>query len=165
MASNHGYHLCNCVCAAEMIVDPGPVEGNGDTYQVVSTTNSTAPTPSEQEIEKRIRMSRSSASPVGFNPKPEKNMYQMSNACQEPTETSKQPMRTRYLGHVTGYQLIRDQYFLIGAVPDTYLLSLSSRRTSQPPSRHTSEMLERKIQSPGERWDAGWSTAITSLSS
>eukprot|EP00116_Pleurobrachia_bachei_P012483 sb/3472745/ len=32
---------------------------------------------------------------------------------QEPTETSKQPIRTRYLGHVTGYQPIRDQYFLI----------------------------------------------------
>eukprot|EP00116_Pleurobrachia_bachei_P015530 sb/3475792/ len=27
-------------------------------------------------------------------------------------ETSKQPIRTRYLGHVTGYQPIRDQYFL-----------------------------------------------------
>ena len=26
---------------------------------------------------------------------------------------SKQPIRTRYLGHVTGYQPIRDQYFLI----------------------------------------------------
>eukprot|EP00116_Pleurobrachia_bachei_P015153 sb/3475415/ len=30
----------------------------------------------------------------------------------EPTNTSKQPIRTRYLGHMTGYQLIRDQYFL-----------------------------------------------------
>eukprot|EP00116_Pleurobrachia_bachei_P014629 sb/3474891/ len=28
----------------------------------------------------------------------------------EPTDTSKQPIRTRYLGHVTGYQPIRDQY-------------------------------------------------------
>eukprot|EP00116_Pleurobrachia_bachei_P013950 sb/3474212/ len=35
----------------------------------------------------------------------------------EPTETSKQPIRTRYLGHVTGYQPIRDQYFLIRSVP------------------------------------------------
>eukprot|EP00116_Pleurobrachia_bachei_P019047 sb/3479309/ len=25
--------------------------------------------------------------------------------------TSKQPIRTRYLGHVTGYQPVRDQYF------------------------------------------------------
>eukprot|EP00116_Pleurobrachia_bachei_P009486 sb/3469748/ len=32
---------------------------------------------------------------------------------QEPTDTSKQPIRTRYLGHVTSYQPIRDQYFLI----------------------------------------------------
>eukprot|EP00116_Pleurobrachia_bachei_P001262 sb/3461524/ len=31
--------------------------------------------------------------------------------------TSKQPIRTRYLGHVTGYQPIRDQYFLIRSVP------------------------------------------------
>eukprot|EP00116_Pleurobrachia_bachei_P010893 sb/3471155/ len=31
----------------------------------------------------------------------------------EPTESSKQPIRTRYLGHVNSYQPIRDQYFLI----------------------------------------------------
>ena len=37
---------------------------------------------------------------------------------QEPTESSKQPIRTRYLGHVTVYQPIRDQYFLIRSVPD-----------------------------------------------
>eukprot|EP00116_Pleurobrachia_bachei_P007584 sb/3467846/ len=30
----------------------------------------------------------------------------------EDIETSKQPIRTPYLGHVTGYQPIRDQYFL-----------------------------------------------------
>eukprot|EP00116_Pleurobrachia_bachei_P007467 sb/3467729/ len=35
----------------------------------------------------------------------------------EPTETSKQPIRTRYLGHVIGYQPIRGQYFLIRSVP------------------------------------------------
>eukprot|EP00116_Pleurobrachia_bachei_P012958 sb/3473220/ len=29
-----------------------------------------------------------------------------------------QPIRTRYLGHVTGYQPIRDQYFSIRSVPD-----------------------------------------------
>eukprot|EP00116_Pleurobrachia_bachei_P018147 sb/3478409/ len=40
---------------------------------------------------------------------------------QEPTETSKQPIRTRYLGHVTSYQPIRDQYFLTRSVPDTYI--------------------------------------------
>eukprot|EP00116_Pleurobrachia_bachei_P013278 sb/3473540/ len=31
---------------------------------------------------------------------------------QEPTETRKQPIKTRYLGHVTGYQPIRDQYLI-----------------------------------------------------
>eukprot|EP00116_Pleurobrachia_bachei_P017530 sb/3477792/ len=31
-------------------------------------------------------------------------------------ETSKQPIRTRHLGHVTGYQPIRDQYFLVRSV-------------------------------------------------
>eukprot|EP00116_Pleurobrachia_bachei_P017006 sb/3477268/ len=36
----------------------------------------------------------------------------LSNKIIEPAETSKQPIRTRYLGHVTGYQQIRDQYFL-----------------------------------------------------
>eukprot|EP00116_Pleurobrachia_bachei_P009700 sb/3469962/ len=36
---------------------------------------------------------------------------------QEPTEPSKQPIRARYLGHVTGYQPIRDQYLLIRSVP------------------------------------------------
>eukprot|EP00116_Pleurobrachia_bachei_P013116 sb/3473378/ len=34
----------------------------------------------------------------------------------EPPEISKQPIRTRYLGHVTGYRPIRDQYFLIRSV-------------------------------------------------
>eukprot|EP00116_Pleurobrachia_bachei_P017748 sb/3478010/ len=43
---------------------------------------------------------------------------------QQPTESSKQPIITRHLGHVTGYQPIRDQYFLIPSVPGTnsYLL-------------------------------------------
>eukprot|EP00116_Pleurobrachia_bachei_P004245 sb/3464507/ len=35
---------------------------------------------------------------------------------QEPTKTSKQPIKTRYLGHMTSYQPIRDQY---RSVPDT----------------------------------------------
>eukprot|EP00116_Pleurobrachia_bachei_P012611 sb/3472873/ len=39
------------------------------------------------------------------------------SADQEPTETSKQPIRTRYLGHVTGYQPIKRQYLLIRSVP------------------------------------------------
>eukprot|EP00116_Pleurobrachia_bachei_P004888 sb/3465150/ len=36
----------------------------------------------------------------------------------EPADTSKQPIRTRYLGYVTGYQPIRDHYFLIRLVPE-----------------------------------------------
>eukprot|EP00116_Pleurobrachia_bachei_P016651 sb/3476913/ len=36
----------------------------------------------------------------------------------EPTETSNRPIRTSYLGHVTGYQPISDQYSLIRSVPD-----------------------------------------------
>eukprot|EP00116_Pleurobrachia_bachei_P010995 sb/3471257/ len=36
---------------------------------------------------------------------------------QEPTETSKHIIRTRCLGHVTGFQPIRDQYILIRPVP------------------------------------------------
>eukprot|EP00116_Pleurobrachia_bachei_P015868 sb/3476130/ len=41
----------------------------------------------------------------------------------EPTDTCKQPITTRYLGHVTGYQPIRDQYFLIWSVPGYILCS------------------------------------------
>ena len=37
-----------------------------------------------------------------------------NSISQEPTETSKQPIRTRYLGHVTGYQPIRYHYSLFG---------------------------------------------------
>eukprot|EP00116_Pleurobrachia_bachei_P008365 sb/3468627/ len=40
------------------------------------------------------------------------------NVSQEPTDTSKQPISSRYLGHVTGYQPITDQYFLIWSVPE-----------------------------------------------
>eukprot|EP00116_Pleurobrachia_bachei_P002370 sb/3462632/ len=39
--------------------------------------------------------------------------YAKKNIAKEQTETSKQPFRTCYLGHVSGYQPIRDQYFLI----------------------------------------------------
>eukprot|EP00116_Pleurobrachia_bachei_P012514 sb/3472776/ len=51
----------------------------------------------------------------GFDP------GELSN--QEPTETSKQPIRTIYSAHVTGYQPIRDQYLLIRLVPDLYNIS------------------------------------------
>eukprot|EP00116_Pleurobrachia_bachei_P016096 sb/3476358/ len=35
--------------------------------------------------------------------------------------TTHEPISTRNLGHVTGYQPIRDQYFLYPSVPDTTL--------------------------------------------
>eukprot|EP00116_Pleurobrachia_bachei_P015892 sb/3476154/ len=38
---------------------------------------------------------------------------------QEPTETSQHPIRTCYLGHVTSYLPIGDQYFLNRSVPDS----------------------------------------------
>eukprot|EP00116_Pleurobrachia_bachei_P013410 sb/3473672/ len=44
----------------------------------------------------------------------------LRDSHQEPTETSKQPIRTRYLGHVTGYQPIRDQYSLIRSIPGSH---------------------------------------------
>eukprot|EP00116_Pleurobrachia_bachei_P015562 sb/3475824/ len=52
---------------------------------------------------------------------------------QEPTDTSKQPIKTRYLDHVTGYQPIRDQYFLIRSVPDIKH-SLNADIPPQPPN-------------------------------
>ena len=43
-----------------------------------------------------------------------------SGIChQEPTRSSKQPIRTRYLGHVTGFQPIREQYFTSFWLPTT----------------------------------------------
>ena len=46
---------------------------------------------------------------------------------QEPTEFRKQPIRARYLGHVTGYQPIMDQYFLIRSVPAVSCYKTSCR--------------------------------------
>eukprot|EP00116_Pleurobrachia_bachei_P005512 sb/3465774/ len=50
--------------------------------------------------------------------------------CQEPTESSKQSIRTRYLGHMTGYQPIREHYFLIRSVPAFYY---NTPNTHNPP--------------------------------
>eukprot|EP00116_Pleurobrachia_bachei_P016611 sb/3476873/ len=49
----------------------------------------------------------------------------------EPSDTSKQ----QYLGHVTDYQPIRDQYFLIRSVPDlvVYLTCLAVPDLSRQP--------------------------------
>ena len=46
-------------------------------------------------------------------------LYIVHRRIQEPTGPSKQPIRTRYLDHVTDYQPIRDQYFLVRSVPGT----------------------------------------------
>eukprot|EP00116_Pleurobrachia_bachei_P000695 sb/3460957/ len=43
------------------------------------------------------------------------------------TLTGKQPIRTCYLGHVTGYQPIRDQHFLIRSVPATWTRAFPPR--------------------------------------
>ena len=40
-----------------------------------------------------------------------------SSLEQQPTEPSKQPIRTRYLGHVIGNQPISDWYFQVRSVP------------------------------------------------
>eukprot|EP00116_Pleurobrachia_bachei_P015780 sb/3476042/ len=65
----------------------------------------------------------------------------------EPTETSKQPIRTRYLeGHVTGYHPIRDQYFLIRSVPGstyTWIVSQSDKSIND----HIKDCV---FQSPGK---------------
>ena len=47
---------------------------------------------------------------------------------QEPTEPSKQPIRTSYLVHVTGYQPIRDQYFIIRSIPATFTIKTINER-------------------------------------
>eukprot|EP00116_Pleurobrachia_bachei_P017746 sb/3478008/ len=47
-----------------------------------------------------------------------KKRSQMETYFDVLTDTSKQPIKTRYLGHVTGYQPIRGLYFLTLATPD-----------------------------------------------
>eukprot|EP00116_Pleurobrachia_bachei_P011477 sb/3471739/ len=42
------------------------------------------------------------------------------NGPRIPTEISKPPIKTLYLGHVTGYQPIRDQYFLVTHPSNTH---------------------------------------------
>eukprot|EP00116_Pleurobrachia_bachei_P005185 sb/3465447/ len=50
---------------------------------------------------------------------------------QEPTEPSKQPIRTSYLVHVTGYQPIRDQYFIIRSIPATFTIKTINERVEK----------------------------------
>eukprot|EP00116_Pleurobrachia_bachei_P012488 sb/3472750/ len=44
------------------------------------------------------------------------------------------PIRTHYLGHVTDYQPIRDQYFLIWSVPGTVMLVILDQQMLVLPS-------------------------------
>eukprot|EP00116_Pleurobrachia_bachei_P016310 sb/3476572/ len=68
--------------------------------------------PSSTEPEMYCLVSWQVATAVNSSPNLE---TEQSN--QEPTDTSKPPIRTRHLGHVTGYQPFKDQYFLILLVP------------------------------------------------
>ena len=54
----------------------------------------------------------------------------------------KQPIRTRYLGHVTGYQPIRDQYFLIRSVPVYYAGTPDHTRIQRGSDRLRSQTTE-----------------------
>eukprot|EP00116_Pleurobrachia_bachei_P009418 sb/3469680/ len=67
----------------------------------------------------------------------------LGSNCTRPTDTSKQPIRTYYLGHVTGYQPIsyqpiRDQYFLIRSVP----VIISSSQSCNEAMRSEQEPIE-----------------------
>eukprot|EP00116_Pleurobrachia_bachei_P014175 sb/3474437/ len=59
------------------------------------------------------------------------------------TDTNKQPISARYLGHVTGYQPIRDQYFLNVlpqcsiTLPQRYLRGNISPPDTPPANRET----------------------------
>eukprot|EP00116_Pleurobrachia_bachei_P017359 sb/3477621/ len=53
--------------------------------------------------------------------------YNMRLVRNRPTQVNK-PIRTRYLDHVTGYQPIRDQYFLIQSVLETLLTPWTSKQ-------------------------------------
>eukprot|EP00116_Pleurobrachia_bachei_P015668 sb/3475930/ len=80
-----------------------------------------------------------------------RNQVKHNVGTEEPTDTGKQPIRIRYLSHVTGYQPIRDQYFLIRSVPGiivvldrNYLvighfnmIIMASQFNDYPPTPHT----------------------------
>ena len=53
------------------------------------------------------------------DPEQNANVYQI-------LKSSKQPIRTRYFDHVTGYQPIGDQYFMVRSVPDILPKSVHS---------------------------------------
>eukprot|EP00116_Pleurobrachia_bachei_P003486 sb/3463748/ len=74
--------------------------------------------------------------------------HELPDQNQESTDTSKQLIRARYLGHVTSYQPIRDQYFLIRSVPAPMDTSSSLQPTQEPPITIQSPTHELPIQSP-----------------
>eukprot|EP00116_Pleurobrachia_bachei_P012084 sb/3472346/ len=77
----------------------------------------------------------------------------------EPTETSKQPIRTRYLGLVTGYQPIRDKYFLIRSVPGNlkpYIYIYPASLNKPPVASSAAGALSINSQLGGGLFPAGW---------
>ena len=65
-------------------------------------------------------------------------------AIEEKIIEGKQPIRTRNLGHVTGYQPIRDQYFLVRSVPGSSCVSRQNYHNivCMPPSFFETEFAE-----------------------
>eukprot|EP00116_Pleurobrachia_bachei_P010706 sb/3470968/ len=57
-----------------------------------------------------------------------------NNTISSSISSRKQPIRTRYLGHVTVYQPIKDQYFLIRSVPDQFIVSTSVLKIDRSPN-------------------------------
>ena len=53
---------------------------------------------------------------LDFVKRPDIILRMITTVSQEPTGPSKLPIRARYLGHVTGFQPIRYQYFLVRSV-------------------------------------------------
>eukprot|EP00116_Pleurobrachia_bachei_P015947 sb/3476209/ len=66
-----------------------------------------------------------------------KHTLKQAKTVQEPTDTSKQPIRTRYLSHVTGYQPIRD--------PDSVGSYKTALNTTCPSLIHTELYTDRDI--------------------
>eukprot|EP00116_Pleurobrachia_bachei_P004426 sb/3464688/ len=107
-----------------------------------------------------------------FKKQPNQNHYEQPDLKSEPSDTSKKLITTRYLGHVTGYQPIRDQYFLIRSVPDltlkrSYLNDINLRREyikylvfviSAPNKRSTRDLIRTKGY-----WAHNWTDSDTGL--
>ena len=82
---------------------------------------------------------------------------QLVEGGQQPTDTSKQPIRTSYLGHVTGYQPIRHQYFLIRAACPFVKFSnhLTARTTTRIMDRHSQASSPKSAKTLGHHWSYG----------